>query len=149
MGWIAPDFYLRARFRVVRTGFLYAALFTSALASILLILCRTRLQELSAAIDASSALLLIVPGLLAAYLVRPGEHALTTSVLVGVRWMLIISGLCALAGVGSLVADLPAQTLRFVWDFIATLSTLSLCIVVSAVILPMRGKRFGESLSRS
>lgn len=140
-----PTPYARARFRVVRTGFLYGALFTAALTTALLWLGRVRLDQLTTSIEASSALLLILPGLLAAYLARPGEHALATSVLVGVRWMLVISALCALVGAAVLAAHLPPRSLRFVWDFVGTLSVLSLVGLGSAVVLPMRGARPGGS----
>lgn len=128
------------KFRTQRGGFLRAALLTSALACALLFLGRTRLDNLATEVEAASTMLLIVPGLLAAYLARPGEHALASALLVGVRAMVLVTGLCSIGAGLVLVVELSAEDRELWWAFLAYLSGLAAFFVALANVLPSKGR---------
>ena len=127
-------------FRTRRAGFLRAALLTSVLTCALLFVGRTRLDNLASEVEAASTLLLIVPGLLAAYLSRPGEHALASALLVGVRAMVLVTGLCSIAAGLVLVAELSTEDRELWWAFLAYLSAGALILVALANLFPTRGR---------
>jgi hypothetical protein len=57
--------------------------------------------------SAASSLLLLAPGLVAAYLLRPGEHAMARRLLVTPRLLLIISAAITFAAAAVLIALYP------------------------------------------
>lgn len=140
LGWTdAPSavFYMRT----TRIGFLRSALLTCLLTTALLVGGRDRLPEVATEVEAAATVLLLVPGLLAAYLSRAGEHALAASMLVGVRLMLLVSGLCAVSCGALLVAHLDPEDLELWWTALTILSTVALFLVSIANLLPL--KRYG------
>jgi hypothetical protein len=56
-----------------------------------------------------------VPTLLAAFLVRPGEHRLSTRLLVGVRILILGSGLCSFAAAGALAGGWEGSHRLHIW----------------------------------
>lgn len=127
-------------FRTQREGFLRAALITSALSCALLFVGRTRLDNLAAEVEAASTMLLLVPGLLAAYLARPGEHALASALLVGVRAMVLVTGLCATGAGLVLVVELSTEDRELWWAFLAYLSAGAAIFVALANVFPSKGR---------
>ncbi len=77
---------------------------TSALIFAMLLLVRVRVGHLDA--TNTTALLLVFPALVAAYLARPGEHVLAARLLAGVRAVALLCALCALAATGMLATGL-------------------------------------------
>lgn len=77
-------------------GAVLAMFVTSLIVAALLWVVEDRLVELDG--QTSAAVLLLLPALLAAYLVRPGEHAFATRLLRGVRLASLVVGLCAIVG---------------------------------------------------
>jgi hypothetical protein len=125
--------WLRSR----RIGFLRPALVTCLLTSALLIAARQRLAVIEKEVEPASTLILIIPGLLAAYLSRPGEHALASSLLVGVRVMLALCGLCAVTAAALLLAELCLVDLGRWWSYLRDLSVLATVSVMLANLLPI------------
>jgi hypothetical protein len=93
--------------------------------------------------EVAGAVLLVVPAVLVAFVVRLGEHALATRLLSGVRMLVLLSGTCSVLGAASLagirpndwgldhafkvvatIATVVAATISFAWlqalDFMAT-----------------------------
>jgi hypothetical protein len=86
-GTITVD--LRAeRAGLVRGAPLFAALVLGSL--ILLTIDAKHVEN-----DAAAAMLLVVPGVIAAFIIRPGEHRLATNVMLGIRALVAASALCA------------------------------------------------------
>jgi hypothetical protein len=131
----------RVFLRMRRSGFLPAALVTCALSVLLLGAARFRLVQLESQVGPASTLLLLVPALMAAYLVHPREHAIATSILVGVRVMLLLCGAAMVAAAGLLLARLDLVRLRFAWDILVFLSAAALLVVLLSALLPMKGER--------
>ncbi|MGH2948555.1 MAG: hypothetical protein ACRDPC_20245 [Solirubrobacteraceae bacterium] len=108
---------VRLRLAPPLTGVFAAAVLTSMVISVLLWLVFARLPHLDG--QTSSAVLLLLPALLAAYLIRPGEHAFATRLLLGVRLLALLVGLFALAvatiiGAGVIKREAPPPpTTRF------------------------------------
>jgi hypothetical protein len=92
--------YLRAR----RAGFLRAAWLTGWLNFGLLVGGLVYLNDITASDNSqtAAALLLLGPTLLAGTLIRPGEHRMVASVLLGVRLMLMFAVLATVVAVGLL-----------------------------------------------
>lgn len=93
--------------RPYRSGFLRAAHLTALFAFALVSLCYLRADSLALVAeqnaDAAIAILLLTPTLLSAVLVRPGEHALLSDYLRGLRYALALAGLCTFSTACSLV----------------------------------------------
>lgn len=95
-----------------RSGLLRAAVFVSGLSSLLLLGADFHLARLASPgqAEAAATILLLVPTLLAAYVVRPGEHHLATSMLVGVRLLVVMSASATVFGAGLLAVGYSERT---------------------------------------
>jgi len=102
---------LNVSLRTPRHGLLTAALFTGLFVTSLLAIYASRAQEIIGQSDTGAAILLLVPALLAGFLVRPGEHAMTRVLLRGPRVMTTALGILPLIAAASLVAN-PNQEER-------------------------------------
>lgn len=129
--------------RKARSGFLRSALLTCALATALLWVAEVRLDVVAGEAQTALAVpvLLLAPGLLAAYLVRPDEHPLATVLLVGVRLMLLVSGVCVVTAAVLLVIQVAREQLRFWWVLLALLSSSATAVVALANVLPPAHRR--------
>jgi hypothetical protein len=87
-------------FRNEVPGTFMAAVVVSIVTCLTLWGARTRLAELDG--EAAAAILLALPVLVASYLIRPGEHAFATRLLLGVRLLALLVGICALLVAGLL-----------------------------------------------
>jgi hypothetical protein len=142
--WLRPvstEPHLLVQLRVRRSGFLRAALATTWLTTALLVGARLRLDDILRQVEASATVLALVPGLLAAYLVRPGEHALAASHLVGVRAFLILSGASAIGAGALLLAQLDPETTEYWWTFLLCMSVASTIGITLSNVLPLHGRR--------
>jgi hypothetical protein len=100
------------RFRSPASGVLIAATIASILLSVLMWVASERLASLDR--QTFSAVLLVFPAILAAYLLRPGEHAFARRLLAGVRLcglgVAVCSvGMSALLGAAPLTETKPAS----------------------------------------
>jgi hypothetical protein len=139
---VSPDAvgFVLASLRARRSGFLRAALLTSALATALLALGFWRFSLVSARAEASAPLLLLAPGLLAAYLLRPGEHALASALLLGVRAMVLLSGFCAVAATTLLLIGSGTPFERFTWATLFYASAAATLGLALSNLLPALGR---------
>lgn len=90
-------------FRVERRGFLsLAALSTALVAAMLWCFVGTHDQIGDDGREVAGAVLLVVPAVLIAFVVRVGEHALATRLLSGVRMAVLLAGMCSVAAAAAL-----------------------------------------------
>jgi hypothetical protein len=110
------------------------------LATALLALGFWRFSLVSARAEASAPLLLLAPGLLAAYLLRPGEHALASALLLGVRAMVLLSGFCAVAATTLLLIGSGTPFERFTWATLFYASAAATLGLALSNLLPALGR---------
>jgi hypothetical protein len=96
---------LDVNLRTPRHGLLMAALLTGFFVTALLSIYAARAQEIIGQSDTGAGILLLVPALLAGFLVRPGEHAMARVLLRGPRVMTTALGILPLIGAASLVTS--------------------------------------------
>jgi hypothetical protein len=87
-----------------------------------------------------STLLVAIPGLLAVYLARPGEHVLASRLLVGTRIVVAMAGILSFAAAGSLIVLAPGRLQAIVWLAIAGLAWVCWVLTFISYLLPRRGK---------
>lgn len=97
-----------------------SALFTFAVAA-LLALIASRSEAVRA--GTSMGLLLAIPGFLAIFIVRPGEHLLASRILLGIRSVVVGAGLLPMAGALGLLLKVPKEWLSVMWWVLAILAT--------------------------
>lgn len=136
-----PTYVASARFvvslRSTRLGFLRPAVVIGGLTCVLLWAGLWRLPELQRGAEATSAFLVLVPGLLAAYLAQAGEHEIASSLRSGVRIALVTSGACAITAGAMLVGSLRADILEFGWTALSILSSFCVALLLLAAFLPI------------
>jgi hypothetical protein len=114
--------------RVQILGFLRAMWLTSVAMAGILIAGRVFISRLETATqqrsDAAIALLLVAPSLVAAYLVRPGEHVIASRLLRPIRYALAVAACLNYVGAAALVLGWRGGGLRLVWLLIAVGSGL-------------------------
>lgn len=112
-----------------RAGMLRVSALTSLLITGVLVffLLGERLEKVTG--DAIAALLLAIPGLIAAYVVRPGEHGMVTDLLVGVRGQIALAGATAYGAAVIVIGEVSGSVLTPLWwilTIIAGVCSLSL-----------------------
>jgi hypothetical protein len=131
------------RLRVQRRGFLTAALVIGAINTSLLVVAAAIASDINGA-PTTAPLLLAVPGALAGFLSRQGEHPLTGRLLAGTRLLLLALGLCSFAGAMLVTLDLDNETLRdWLWFIAAVTLDLFLLVVVSYLFPRPRRRAVG------
>jgi hypothetical protein len=95
--------FIWVRFRVIRHGFLRAAVAVAWLTTLLLALFALRGSNVVGEAQTAAALLLLVPALIAGFLIAPGEHAMTRHLLRGPRFLTACSGFLALIAIAALL----------------------------------------------
>jgi len=141
------------RLRVVRHGFLRAALAIAWLVTLLLILFASHANDVVGDSQTSAALLLIVPALIAGFLIAPGEHDMTRHLLRGPRLITASVGLMALMATAAMLI-LPdssrnehTATAALIWTWrgeAAIAAFLGILLTVS-YLLPKGGRRATSS----
>lgn len=84
-------------------------------------------------VDASTTLLLVLPGIVSTYLARPGEHRLVSRILLGARAMLFSSALTLYIAAAILVAGVTGGGLRTTWLVLTIASAVPAGALVNAV----------------
>jgi hypothetical protein len=135
------------RCRVVRHGFLRAAVAVAWLVTVLLALFAIRADNIVGDSQTSAAVLLLVPALIAGFLIAPGEHDMTRHLLRGPRMLTAGIGLLALLATAALLAlpepspEAAPDSLVCSWTVAAGIAfVLSLLLTVS-LFLPRAGHR--------
>jgi hypothetical protein len=115
--------------RAERQGFLSSALLLSAVTFGLLAAALVDLGATIEDVQAAGPVLLIIPALLTAFLVRPAEHALTGVVLTPSRWALTGSGVTAVGAAAVLVvADPSGPRPTVLWIVLVVLAGVAAAI---------------------
>lgn len=129
-------------FRVVRHGFLHAALAVAWLMSAILALFAIRASNVLGEAQTAAALLLLVPALIAGFLIAPGEHPMTRHLLRGPRLLTAVAGVLALIATAAMLT-LPDPdsrsapcTLVWIWAVEAGLSGVLALILTIGAVLP-------------
>ncbi len=124
--------------RVAILGHLRAMWLTSLAMAAVLIAGRTLLTRLDIATqnrsDAAIALLLVAPSLVAAYLVRPGEHVMVSRLLRPIRYGLAAGACLNYVGAAVLVLGWQGGGLSTTWTIIAVASG-AIAVAISLVVL--------------
>jgi hypothetical protein len=89
--------------RIVRHGFLRASVALAWLTTFLLALFAVRAKNILGEEQTAAALLLLVPVLIAGFLVAPGEHGMTRRLLRGPRFLTAVIGALALCAIALLL----------------------------------------------
>jgi hypothetical protein len=126
------------RLRPRRAGLIRAAALLGLLTAAILTAGAIRVGKVDNDAAASITLLVVVPALLAAYLARPGEHELASTILAGVRAVVVFIGLLAVVAAGSLVIGLGAAAERRLWWSLAGLAWLGAGTLLLSYLLPRR-----------
>lgn len=110
--------------RPSRSGLLRASLVTAMTSAIIFwsLLWDDRILKLSG--DSAAALLLAIPGIIAAFIVRPGEHGMTTDLVRGIRVQVSLVGGAAYAGALALVGSLDEATLLKTWRALGAVTAI-------------------------
>jgi hypothetical protein len=123
--------------RAQRLGLLRAALLQGGLTIAVLVGAGLAARSIATSPATTSALLLAVPGALAAYLSRPDDHPLTTRLRGGTRMLILASGLCAFAGAAVVALD-PATSVLRNWLFLlAVLAADVFLLLVVTYVFPL------------
>jgi hypothetical protein len=131
---------LRTELRGSHGGFLRGALAAAFLITAMLWLFFLRADSIAGQ-TTSASILLLAPGLLAAYIVRPGEHLLARKLRRPWRWLLTFDGILALLAAAAFVAFSPGsnvkdpdapEVLSLVWLLCAILASAILAILIAS-----------------
>jgi hypothetical protein len=79
--------------------------------------------------EATAAVLLVGPALLAALVVRPGEHPVATKLLSGVRSLVALNGLLAVAAAAAVAGVRPGLNLDETWILYSIIASLVATVV--------------------
>ena len=119
---------------VERRGFLRASVVTTAGTSALLLLVALRDEHISEDnYDAVSALLGLLPSAAAAYLTRPGEHGIASSLLFSARVVVLGVAASALAAAGAVATAVDARALELLLWLAVAWSCLSTAVLFIAL----------------
>jgi hypothetical protein len=140
--------FIWVRFRVVRHGFLRASVAVAWLITLLLTLFALRGSNVVGEAQTAAALLLLVPALIAGFLIAPGEHLMTRHLLRGPRLLTACTGLLALVAIAALLT-FPAveptppapQGLLWVWRGEALTAVLISVLLTLSSSYPKAGTR--------
>jgi hypothetical protein len=125
-GWLTVG-AIKVRFRAELIGLPLTAPALGVLTATILLVGSARTSQVSK--EAGAALLLIGPTLLAAFLAGPGEHPMTTRLLLGVRVLVVLSGLTSLIAAGALAGQYGAK-LECIW----TGATIASCVFAALLL---------------
>jgi hypothetical protein len=135
---LRPDDYVFAvEIRVPVAGYLRAIWLTTLLSTTILwigwhYIPRLTLDEQNNA-EAAITMLLVAPSLITAYLVRPGEHAITARLLRNLRIFAGIAGLSSYTAAGVLVLEFHGHVLNHAWAILVAVSTICSALLSLAV----------------
>lgn len=133
---------------VVSGGFLGGALLAATLGFGALVSCAVAAEDIAKNPTSAPAILLVIPGLIASYIARPDQHALTARLLSFARRLLLVSALCAYGAAAKVAlaggapdgkAQLDARTdqLR---TWLIVLAAISLIPLLGLLIGFLRGR---------
>jgi hypothetical protein len=130
-------------------GFVSGAITASLLTLGALVACMASTDEIAANPTSAPALLLILPGLIASYVARPDQHALTTRLLSSARRLLLGVALCAYIAAArvALAGGAPDQESELasqaasLEDWLCWLTAATAVLSAGLLVTWVRGKR--------
>jgi hypothetical protein len=131
-------------------GFPTGAATASFLAAGALVTCAFSADSIAANPNAAPALLLVLPGLIASYVARPDQHALTRRLLSFARFLLFLSALCAYIAAARVALGGPtpqtpeAVTARAdsLTDWLTPLAVIAVVLFLASSVAWLRGRRW-------
>ena len=131
--------FVSLRLRAGRRGFLSLSALTTLATAALLWAFQARVPNDTPTKAIAAAILLIFPALLAAFVVRPGEHALLSRVLTGVRLLVLVSGAMSVGAAAALAGIKPdAWTVHETWRWYAIGASAAWGALAISFILSLR-----------
>jgi hypothetical protein len=136
---LRPDDYVFAvEVRVPVAGYLRATWLAAVFSTLILwigwwFLARHEPSSVSETSEPAITLLLVAPSLITAYLVRPGEHAITARLLRNLRIAAGVAGLCSYVAAGILVLGMQGPSLNHAWATVAAVSTVGSALLSVAI----------------
>jgi hypothetical protein len=131
------DYHARLLMRVQLPGYLRSLWLSTIFTSLVLFLGDIFLGRLQRAahsdVEGAVALLLVAPSLITAYLVRPGEHAIASSLLRVHRYLAGTSGLLTYLAAAALVLNWKGFALREIWSIVTSMALLIAVILTVGV----------------
>jgi hypothetical protein len=123
-------------------GLLFPSLVVGVLATLMFLAgLIAHLLGYFARVDVAAALVLGVPGFLAAYLTRPDGHDLARRLLFGVRALLSVVALASFMAAAALATTLPPWTRSATWGFCAGLTFVCTILLLVAFLTSRRVER--------
>jgi hypothetical protein len=131
---------------VVRGAALAAIMTVAALIVTLVYLPEIQGNGDGGSLDVTAGLLLVIPGLLAVYVARGDEHAMTTSMLYGLRILAGAAGMLSVVGAGLMLIG-PATGVRLVlWVLVILAAFVTAVVLAVAWRLSARGRKLEHLL---
>jgi hypothetical protein len=127
------------------TGTLRATTLSTFIISLTLVLGAVFGHRIAQGSDAAAAVLLLVPGLMIALVLRPGEHRLASLVLRGLRAMVLVAAWCSFVAAGLIALSVSGSALTATFTCLATVAAG--CAAVALVAL-VRAQGHSESSQR-
>lgn len=116
--------------RIGRRGFMTLAWLSAVLGAVLLWLFDLTATKKLASPEATAAVLLFGPALLAALVVRPGEHPVATKLFSGVRLLVALNGMLAIAAAAAVAGVRPeGWSIEHSWFILAIVASASAAAV--------------------
>ena len=140
----ADDYHAEVLVRPSPDGLLRSSAVSACFSTVLLVLAALLADRIEQTeVDASTALLLVLPGVVSTFLARPGEHYWVSRLLRGVRVLTLISAVTVYLAAATLVTGVaPGGSLRALWAVFAVISAVP---SVALVVASRRGGLYGWS----
>jgi hypothetical protein len=131
----ADSYYVEVRLRPSPDGLLRASAISACFTTLLLIMAVVFANQLDdTRLESSTALMLVLPGVVSTMWLRPGEHSLVSRLLRGTRTLLLSSVVSIyVAAAAVLVVGEVADRLRLVWGVLALVSAVPAVGLVQAL----------------
>jgi hypothetical protein len=131
----ADSYYVEVRLRPSPDGLLRASAISACFTTLLLIMAVIFANQLDdTRLESSTALMLVLPGVVSTMWLRPGEHSLVSRLLRGTRTLLLSSVVSIyVAAAAVLVVGEVADRLRLVWGILALISAVPAVGLVQAL----------------
>ena len=118
--------WLRMLLRVDPHGFLTFVVWLTAVSALLLFAVFLSLDSVVRQPDVGTAFLIALPGLLVGAVLRPGEHAVASRLLAGVRLMVAVTIMCSIGAACLLVLDIAPTWRASLWFALYVLALVAL-----------------------
>jgi len=114
-------------------GLLRSSAVSSCFSTVLLILAALLANRIdNTRVDASTALLLVLPGVVSTFLARPGEHYWVSRMLRGVRVLTLLSAITVYLAAAVLVTGVADGSVQAIWTVLALVSAVPATALVVA-----------------